>query len=84
MNNNVPHGIKLDLQTSLNRAMDMIRKESYANDAVIILIDEKTSEFKVKTMRGDATRLHHLIKITLDALERQKGLGRPSSIILPH
>lgn len=78
------NGVKTDLQTGLNRAMDMIKKETFANDAVIILIDEATSEFKVKTMRGDGVRLHHLLKITLDAIERQKGAGKKSSIIMPN
>lgn len=78
------NGVKLDLQSGMNRAMTMLQRDTFANDAVIIVIDEATSAFKVKTMRGDGTRLHHLLKITLDALERQKGLGKKSSIILPN
>lgn len=78
------NGFKLPLQAAMDRAMSMIQRESHANDAVIIVIDEATSEFKVKTMRGDGTRLHHLLQITLQALERQKGFGKKSSIILPN
>lgn len=78
------NGVKMDLQSGMNKAMQMLQRDTFANDAVIIVIDEATSEFKVKTMRGDGVRLHHLLKVTLDALERQKGLGKKSSIILPN
>lgn len=76
-------GIRLPFQAVLNKTIETIRRESHASDAVVILIDDKTGECKIKTMRGDARRLHHLLTVTLQSVERQK-MGAPSSIIMPN
>lgn len=77
--------IKLPFVAIIDKAMKLLREQSHASDAVIILIDDKTNEMKVKTMRGDIRRLHHLLDITLKAIEKQHlPQGKESSIIMPN
>lgn len=72
-----------------DRVMDMlkktIRENSNATDAVIILIDQRTGDFKASTLRGDLDRLYHLIDRTKQALEKQLGAGKkkPTGIWMP-
>lgn len=73
--------IKIPLQRIIQLCLDSIRNRTTATDAVLIIIDEKTGEFKVSSLRGHMPHMHELIKRTADALEKQKN---PTGLILPH
>lgn len=73
--------IKIPLQRIITLCLDSIRTRTTATDAVLIIIDQKTGEFKVSSMRGHLPHMAELVRRTADALEKQKN---PTGLILPH
>lgn len=73
--------IKIPFQKMITLCLDSIRTRTTATDAIVIIIDQKTGEFKVSSMRGSLPHMYELVKRTADALEKQKN---PTGLILPH
>lgn len=73
--------IKFPMQRIIQLCLDSIRERTTATDAVLIIIDQKTGEFKVSSMRGHMPHMYELVKMTLNALEKQKN---PGGLILPN
>lgn len=73
--------IKKSYEEILNKTMKIIREESVASDAVIILFDRATGQCKMKTMQGDAHHMHRLLEPVVRGLAAQ---GKRSQIILPN
>lgn len=64
--------LKLPTQHVLDKCLDMIRKSTHCTDAVIIMLDARTNECKVGTMRGDINRMTDILGQTAVALNKQR------------
>lgn len=65
--------IKIPMQMAIDDTMKMLRLRADCTDAIVILMNDRTSECKVSTMRGDTNRAEMLLQRTMQALNRQKA-----------
>ena len=68
--------IKLPMQAALNASLDMIRQRADCTDAVVIIINQRTGETKVGSIRGEINHMTDLVGRVASALNKQRNLGR--------
>lgn len=71
--------IKLPLGAALNASLDMLRLRGDVTDAVVILINQRTGECKVGSLRGEANHTQDILARALQAMQKQRA--RASGII---
>jgi hypothetical protein len=77
--------IKMPTQHLLNASLDMLRLRGDITDAVVVLVNERTQDCKIGSMRGDMNHTIAVLERTLNALKkrRMKGNLTNGGIIVP-
>lgn len=65
--------VKLPMQYALNASLDMLRLRGDLTDAVVILINQRTGECKVGSLRGEVNHTTDIVSRTLSALQKQRA-----------
>ena len=79
----MPH--KLTLEAAMIGAINAIKEASPATDAIVIVLDRRTGEFKMAAHPSDTQRNVEVMDKALFRLKRAKGreYRRKSGIIIP-
>ncbi len=64
--------IKLPMQMVVNASLDLIRTKGDVTDAVVILLNQRTGEAKIATMRGDANAAETILQKVLHAIQKDR------------
>ncbi len=60
------------MQAAIDDTLKMIRLRADCDDAVMILINHRTGECKVSTMRGDVNHSIMILEKTLQAIKKSR------------